>query len=76
VRRLQCRGAAGHTASTVLTSADEAVGPGSPWLPRALQALAHEAVVTEDGSHFLASLEPSPPGASVVLLAGRATRVP
>ena len=45
-------------------------------LPRALRALAHEAVVTEDGPRPLRELKPLPPGASLVVLAGRATRVP
>ena len=45
-------------------------------LPRALRALANKAVVTRDGPHPWAELEPSPPGASVVVLAGRATHVP
>jgi hypothetical protein len=47
-----------------------------PALPRALRALANEAVATRDGPHPLAELEPSPPGASIVVRAGRATRVP
>jgi hypothetical protein len=45
-------------------------------LPRALQALAHEAVVTKDGLTPMPELEPSPPGKSIVVLAGRTTRVP
>jgi hypothetical protein len=45
-------------------------------LPRALKALAHDAVVTEDGRHPLAELEPLPRGARLVVLAGRATLVP
>jgi hypothetical protein len=38
--------------------------------------LAHEAVVTADRPTLGSSWEPSPPGASLVVLAGRATRVP
>jgi hypothetical protein len=45
-------------------------------LPRALWALAHQAVISENGVTLWASWEPSPPGASIVVLAGRATRVP
>jgi hypothetical protein len=45
-------------------------------LPRALQALANEAVVTRTSLTLWASWEPSPLGASIVVLAGRATRVP
>jgi hypothetical protein len=47
-----------------------------PDLPLALRALAHEAVVTGDGTHPLVSWKPSPPGGELVVLAGRATRVP
>jgi hypothetical protein len=39
-------------------------------------ALTNEAIVTSGGPHPPVELEPSPPGASVVVLAGRATRVP
>jgi hypothetical protein len=39
-------------------------------------ALANEAMVTGNGPHPPVALEPSPPGASLVVLAGRATRVP
>jgi hypothetical protein len=45
-------------------------------LPRVLRTLGHGSVVTEDGPHPLAEQEPLPPGESVVVLAGRATRVP
>jgi hypothetical protein len=45
-------------------------------LPRALRALAHEAADHRGRPHPPAELEPSPPGASFVVLAGRATRVP
>jgi hypothetical protein len=41
-------------------------------LPRALQALAHEAVVTEDGPRPPDELEPSRHVRTVVVLAGRA----
>jgi hypothetical protein len=40
------------------------------------RALGYEAVVTEDGPHPQSSSEPSPPGRSIVVLAGPATRVP
>jgi hypothetical protein len=45
-------------------------------LPRALQALAHEAVVTEDGPHPPVGAEPTAPQCARVILAGRATSVP
>ena len=42
-----------------------------------LQTLAHQALVTEDGaSPFYASWEPLPSDTSLVVLAGRAARVP
>ena len=41
-----------------------------------LRALAHQAVVTEDGPRPLRELGTVPSGASLVVLAGRATRVP
>ena len=40
------------------------------------RALGHEAVVTEDSPHPPDELEPSRQGAGLVVLAGRATRVP
>jgi hypothetical protein len=60
------------------------VGPqprqGTPKSPRpgaaSLPTLAQDAVVTEDGPHPVGELEPSPPGRSIVVLAGGATRVP
>ena len=42
-------------------------------LPRALRVLANDAVVTRNGPHPPATLEPSPPGASLLNRAGRAT---
>jgi hypothetical protein len=45
-------------------------------LPRALQALAHEAVVTEGGPHPPVEAEPTAPRRARVILAGRATSVP
>jgi hypothetical protein len=45
-------------------------------LPRALLALAHEAVVTEDSLTLQSSWEPSLPSRSIVVLAGHATHVP
>jgi hypothetical protein len=45
-------------------------------LPRALRALANDAVVTREGPHPPAELEPSPPGANIPIRAGRATHVP
>jgi hypothetical protein len=39
-------------------------------------ALANQAVVTRNGPHPLVELAPLPPGASIVVLAGRATHVP
>jgi hypothetical protein len=39
-----------------------------PELPRVLRALAQEAVVTEDGPHPTAKLEPSPPDTRRVVL--------
>jgi hypothetical protein len=47
-----------------------------PELPRALRALALGTVITEDAPHPVAELKPSRPGGSVVVLSGRATRVP
>ena len=44
--------------------------------PRALRALAHEAVVTEDGPHPPVEAEPTVPRRARVILAGRATSVP
>ena len=44
--------------------------------PRALRALAHEVLVTEDGLTRRSSWEPALPGGSHVVLAGRATPVP
>jgi hypothetical protein len=45
-------------------------------LPRALRALAHEAVVTVDEPRPPVEREPSPPGRNIVVLVGRATYVP
>jgi hypothetical protein len=45
-------------------------------LPRALRALAQQAVIPKAGLTLRTSWEPSPPGPSIVVLAGRATRVP
>jgi hypothetical protein len=44
--------------------------------PRALRALARDAVVAGDRPTLWPSWEPSPPGTNVVVLAGRATHVP
>jgi hypothetical protein len=45
-------------------------------LPRALRALAHEPVVTENGPHPPVEAEPTAPRRATVILAGRATSVP
>jgi hypothetical protein len=45
-------------------------------LPRALRALAHEPVVTEDGPHPLGQRGAAASCEPLVVLAGRATHVP
>jgi hypothetical protein len=45
-------------------------------LPGALRALGNDAVVTEEGPHPRDQLEPALSGRSIVVLTGRATRVP
>ena len=50
--------------------------PASHSACRAASRLAHEAVVTADRPHPAVELEPSLPGESAVVLAGRATGVP
>jgi hypothetical protein len=45
-------------------------------LPRALRALAHEAVVTEEGPHPTVRVEPTARPGTDVILDGRATSVP
>jgi hypothetical protein len=74
IRRSCCSGTLRKPAATGGRGL-ERFGPRAA-LPRALRALAHEAVVIEDRPHPRPSWEPSPPSESAVVLASPATRVP